>query len=50
MIEYVIYMVFSSILQLIICFYYKKYYEVQSPCVFYDDNRMFYKPLINEDD
>ena len=41
--------ILSSISQILIFYLYKKYYEVQSPMIYYDENRMFYKPLIDEE-
>ena len=41
--------ILSSISQIIIFYCYKKYYEIQSPNIYYDENRIFYKPLIDEE-
>jgi len=38
----------STISQIIFFYIYKKYYEIQSPNLYFDDNRIFYKPLIDE--
>ena len=46
--DLIIICIFSTISQLIIFYCYKKYYEIQSPNIYYDENRMFYKPLLDE--
>ena len=49
-IELVLYCILSSLSHISIMYCYKKYKnDVQTPTIFYDENRCFYKPLIDDE-